>query len=128
MRWARAATWSGMSAPPGGPGREELCRVAAHQCAEALVLLAAGRAAVEVRAQPRNRRVDVVARELELPVAVELVEAGVTADLGLRGAEQPVDCLLQIRLLHHSSFPVSNESPRSARCRRSLRRASCSVL
>src|SRR2546423_14215916 len=102
MRWARAATWSGMSAPPGGPGREELCRVAAHQCAEALVLLAAGRAAVEGRAQPRNRRVDVVAPELELPVAVGLGEAGVPADLGLRGAQQPGGRGPGIRLVHTS--------------------------
>ena len=49
------------------------------------MLLAAGRAAVEVGAQARDRAVGVLARELELDVPVELVEAGVAADLRLGG-------------------------------------------
>ena len=94
------------------------------------MLLAARGAAGEVRAQAGNGRVGVCAGELELDVAVELVEARVAADLRLGGAEQTAECLVAVRALHHvvSSSSDPTESPHSSRCLRSLRRASCSVL
>jgi hypothetical protein len=49
--------------------------------------LAARRAAVEVSAQTGDRRVDVFPRELELDVAVELLEARLAADVRLGGTE-----------------------------------------
>src|SRR5436190_5682499 len=58
---------------------------------QALVLLAAGRAAVEVRTQPGQGRVRVGARELEVDVTVELGEALVAADLRPGRAEEPVE-------------------------------------
>ena len=60
------------------------------------MLLAAGGAAVEMRAEAWKGRVGVPARELEPDVAVELVEALVAADLRLGRAEQPAERLLQI--------------------------------
>ena len=52
------------------------------------MLLATRRASLEMRPQPGDRRVRVGARELELDVAVELLEAGLAADLGLCRPEQ----------------------------------------
>src|SRR3712207_2079503 len=75
--------------------------LAADERAEALVLLAAGRAADQMGPQAGDRGVGVGARELELDVAVELLEALVAADLGLGRAEQPAKRLLEIRSLHH---------------------------
>jgi hypothetical protein len=60
------------------------------------VLLAARRAAVEVSAQTGDRRVDVFPRELELDVAVELLEAHLAADVRLGGTEEPDERLLEI--------------------------------
>ena len=58
--------------------------IAKQQLAQAIVILGAGRAAMQVRAHPGNRRVGVGvgAGELELDVAVELVEALLTGELG----------------------------------------------
>ena len=93
------------------------------------MLLAAGGAACEVRAQAGERRVGVLTGELELDVAIELVEALVAADLRLRRPEQPVQRLVQIRSLGDVvSSGSSRENPCSSRCARSFRRASCSVL
>ena len=64
--------------------------------------------------------VGVTPGEIELDEAIELVEALVASDLGRRGAEKPPDHLIDLGTLGH-------RSP-SARCCRSLRRASCSVL
>src|ERR671930_21317 len=65
-----------MTAPTRPAVGDELERLlAADERAQALVLLAAGGAAVEVRPQPGRRGVRVLARELELDVAVELGEA-----------------------------------------------------
>jgi hypothetical protein len=49
--------------------------LAADERAQALVLLAAGGAAVEVRTQARQSRVGVLSRELQLDVGIELREA-----------------------------------------------------
>src|SRR5205085_8136785 len=112
-----------------GWGLERL--LAADERAQALVLLAARGAAVEVRAQPGHRGVRVLAGELELDVPVELREALVAAELGPGGAEQPSERLLQVGPFAHlvsSSSHVSSAVPESRRCLRSFWRASCSVL
>jgi hypothetical protein len=82
--------------------------------AQALVLLSAGGAALEVRAHAGDRAVRVAAGELQVDVLVEEVEAVVAADLGPVGAEQP-DAVI-----------AGHRVPSTAS--RSLRRASCSVL
>jgi DNA-binding NarL/FixJ family response regulator len=102
--------------------------LAAHEGVEAVVLLAASGAPVEVRAQSGNGCVGVGAGSFELDIAVELVEAGVAAYLRPRRAQEPAQRLLEIGSLHHFSSEFSSASPRSSRCFRSFRRASCSVL
>ena len=107
----------------------EKAPIAADERAQALVLLAAGGAAVEMGAQARERGVGVLAGELELDVAVELVEAVVAADLGLAGpSSRPSACFEIGSFVIVSSSQSSSARPRSSRCSRSLRRASCSVL
>ena len=103
---------------------------AGDQGAQALVLLTARRAALEMGAQPRNRSVGIGARQLELDVAVELVEADLSADLLLGRAEQAAERGLQIRTFGHRASPrcSSSGNPESSRCVRSFRRASCRVL
>lgn len=54
---------------------------------QAVVLLGAGGTALEVRAQPGDRDVGVPAMQLEVDVLVDLREAFVAEDLGLRGPE-----------------------------------------
>src|SRR5262245_60196598 len=112
-------------APRGGARvREQRAlagRPGAQQLYEAVVLLAARRAAVEVRAHPGPRRLRVAAAELQLDVLVEPLEALVAADLGSIGSEQPVEQV-------HLGPPSPATSPRSASRARSLRRASCNVL
>jgi hypothetical protein len=92
-------------------------RFAADEGAEALVLLAAGGAAVEVGAQARECGVHVGARELELDVAVELLEAGIAPDFGLGRAEQAAQCVFEIGALGHfvSSRKDPTDSPHSSR-------------
>ena len=104
--------------------------LAADEGAQALVLLAAGRASLQVGAQPWKRSVGVCAGDLELDVAVQLVEALVAADLGPGGAKEAAECLLQVRALRHvvSSSSESGWRPQLSRCLRSFRRASCRVL
>ena len=81
-------------------------------------------------AQAGERGIDVGACELELDVAVELVEAGIAADFGLGRAEQAAECLFEIGALGHfvSSRNDPTDRPHSSRWRRSFRRASWSVL
>ena len=76
--------------------------------------------------QARYGRVGVLPGELELDVAVELLEARVAADLRGRRAEEAVQGLLHIGTVHQSasSGRESSESPCSSRCLRSFRRAS----
>src|SRR5206468_9077049 len=66
------------------------------------------------------------AGDLELDELVEMLEALVTADLGLRRSQETPERLLQVWPFAHVSS--SNANPRSSRCLRSLRRASCNVL
>src|SRR5262249_56202292 len=97
---------------------------------QALVVLGAGGAALEVGAEPGQRCIGVLACDLQLDVAVELGEAGVASDFGPFRAEQASDDVVQIRVLHQlaSSGERPGARPASSRCARSLRRASCSVL
>ena len=104
--------------------------LAADERAQALVLLAAGGATLEMGAKPRDRGVRVLARQLELDVLVEEREALVAAHLGPARAEQPAERLLEIWAFGHvaSSSHSSRDSPCSSRWARSFRRASWSVL
>ena len=124
--------------PDRSPERATGAGSPATKGAEALVLLAAGRAALEVGAQSGNRRVGVVAGELELDVAVELVEALVAADLRPAGPRvRPRGCSRSGRFItsppHRRVSSDSRARPgacaacverRAASCR--ARRASCS--
>src|SRR5215213_4111801 len=105
---------------------ERLC--ATDEGAQAVVLLAARRAPFEVRAQAGDGGVGIGAGDFELDVAVELVEADVAADLGAGRPEEPGKHVLRMLLLGHRSSKLSGPRPRSSRCLRSLRRASCKVL
>ena len=98
----------------GGPSRRgpalagslgPLAGVGGEQRAQALVLLAAGGAAVEMGREAGNPRVGVLARELELDVAVEELEAAVAADLLGPRAEQALERLVATRLAAHLSLP-----------------------
>src|SRR6185436_9883369 len=72
-----------VSAPSRAPQRSaRVARaVAADQLAQALVVLAAGGAALEVRAHPGHPGLGVLTGELELDVLVEALEALLAADL-----------------------------------------------
>src|SRR5207245_7781545 len=89
----------------------------ANERAQAFVLLAAGGATSEVRAQAGHRRVGVAAGELELDVLVELLEALLAANLVACRPQQPAERLLQLGSLHHFSScnHESSESPVSCR-------------
>src|SRR5215207_3122812 len=65
--------------------------VVVDQISQAVVLLATGRAPVEMGTHAGERLVDVGAGELELDVGVEPVEALLAADLGPGRAQQGVD-------------------------------------
>ena len=83
---------------------------------QGLVLLAARGAALEVRAKARDERVRVLPRRLELDVAIQLVEAHVTADFWLGGPELPAEHLLGVLALHQLvSSSTSRARPRSSR-------------
>jgi hypothetical protein len=73
----------------------------ADQGTQALVLLAAGRAAMQVRAQTGKSGVGIVSGDLEIDKAIELFEALVAADLCLGRAEQPFEHALEVGRLHH---------------------------
>src|SRR5262245_12093287 len=105
--------------------------VIAYECEQALVLLAAGRAALEVRMQPGGGRVRICTCDLELDVLVEACEALVAADLGLSRPDEAPERLLQISAFVHVSSSESHvwsANPESPRCLRSFRQASCNVL
>src|SRR5579872_664167 len=70
--------------------------LAGEQRAEAHVILATGRAALEVRAHARNRRVGIAAVELELDVAIELLEALIAAELRACGTGEARDQAISI--------------------------------
>src|SRR5438309_2182063 len=77
---------------------------AADERAEARMLLAAGRAADQVRPQSRDLCVGVATVELELDVPVEILETLVAAHLGAFRPKQPPKRLRQIGSLHRSSY------------------------
>ena len=68
--------------------------------------------------------------DFEFDVAVELVEARVASHFRCMWPQEPGQGLLQIGVLavHFSSSQWSTDSPCPARCFRSLRRASCTIL
>src|SRR5437870_7477760 len=78
---------------------------AADESAEARMLLAAGRAADQMRPQSRYLcvGVGVATGELELDVPVEILKTLVAAHLGAFRPKQPPKRLRQIRLLHRFS-------------------------
>ena len=103
--------------------------IARDEGMQAVVFLATSRAAVEMGTQARDSSVGVFACKLEFDVAIELLETGIAADFRLRRPKEPSYRLLQVRALNHrSSSQLSSARPRSSRCLRSLRRASCNVL
>jgi hypothetical protein len=61
-----------------------ICAVGLKQGHEAVVVLPTRRAALQVGSQPRDRAIGVGSRELELYVAIQLLEALVAAQLRLR--------------------------------------------
>src|SRR5262245_27553180 len=101
------------------PGCGAASTLAGDEFAQALVVLAAGRAAGEVGAHPGHLALGLAAGELGLDVLVEAVEAVLAAELGPLGAEHPVD-----------QRSVHGAAPRSwsASAARSRRRASWRVL
>src|SRR4051812_37945860 len=115
--------------PPTCARNEALARLAADEREQAVVILAAGGAADKMGTQARDRRVGISAGDFELDVAVKFFETDIAADLGLDGPQQTSQCPLDLEVLGHSSSSQSlSAKPRSTRCARSLRRASCNVL
>src|SRR3954447_17928057 len=113
-------------ATPTGP---VLPRIFRGQRAQALVLVTAGRAALEVRRHARHAGVGGRPAQLQLDVRVELLEALVAAQLRCRRAEHAREDLVRGELVHRSSSQLASiGKPRSASAARSRRRASCRVL
>ena len=71
-------------------GAELTSGLEAHEVAQALVVLVAGRAALQVLAHPGHRASASAPAQLELDVLVEQLEALLAADLGAGRAEQRV--------------------------------------
>ncbi len=94
------------------------------------MLLATGGAAREMLAHPGDGGVRILSEELKVDVAVDLLEAFVAAELGSRRPEKALDQLGGLGACHGlvSIGRPERECPSSARCLRSLRRASCRVL
>ena len=88
----------------------------------------AGGASLEMGAHAGDRRVGAGAGELELYVAVELLEALLAAELGpvrtQKRTQQPFVFVRRQRSSSPSSIASATASPRSARRERSLWRAS----
>ena len=121
--------------PSAGAAPRVVPGVGEEEGPEGVPVLRAGRAALEVRAQPGHGGVRVAAGELELDVAVELVEALLAADLGPGRAEQArASRRSGVVRWRRVMAPSSRRGRRGSRPRaaselpRSLRRASCSVL
>jgi hypothetical protein len=75
--------------------------LSADEVPEALVLLAACGAALEVSTKAGDRGVDVGAGQFQLDIPVELLEAGVAADLRLGGAEKALERVVRDGTLRH---------------------------
>jgi hypothetical protein len=98
--------------------------VSSYEGAEAAVLLVAGLAALEVRAHAGDKLVGArgAVLELDLDVAVELIEALLAGQLGLGGAQEASqDVVWSVGVLGHAW-------PSACSRRRSLWRASWMVL
>src|SRR5919197_1009426 len=124
-----------MGKPPCGPVTPYASRGArflrpCDQRAQAEVLLVAGGAALEMRSQPRDLLLGIRAGDLELDVAVELLEALVAGHLGAGGPQQASQESVEAR--HHRVVPPpavgSSAKPSASRRPRSFRRASWIVL
>jgi hypothetical protein len=86
--------------------RRRTSAVGRDELAKALVVLVAGRAALQVCAHARETGVSVLACEFEVDILVEQFEALVAGDLGLCGSEQAAD-QISVRVLGgHCSPPV----------------------
>ena len=95
------------------------------------MILAAGRATLQMGAQAGYRGVGVGAGQLGLHVAVELFEALLAGQLGPGGAQQAPKQAFALGVGAHAaplSLPEPICSPCSDRLARSRRRASWSVL
>src|SRR6186997_2798188 len=99
------------------------CSFGSDEVAEAAEVLSAGGATVEVRPHPWDPRLRRLPGEIQLDVAVELLEALLAGQLRRTGAEDSAeDRALLLVTLHHSSSPlVPTRRPRSASASRSLR-------
>src|SRR4051794_25756615 len=103
--------------PSAWPATRTSAAFGTDQGVEALVVLSAGRAALQMGTQARKAGVGILPVELQLDVLVEQLEAAFAADLIAGRAEQPLQRLvsLVVTCAHSSSS-------------RSLRRASCNAL
>src|SRR3954468_13387465 len=99
--------------------RRESIPLAGDEVAEAVEVLGAGGAAVEVGAHTRDAVVGCIAGERQLDIVVELLEAPLAGQLRRTGTEAPAENL--IALHHSSSPPAPTRKPRAARAARSLR-------
>ena len=99
------APWSPWSGP----------RVFAEESEQALVLLPAGRAALQMSPEAGHFGVRVGTGHLELDVAVELGEALVAAELGLAGPSTRTTASLSLRLLSSCLLGAVNGKPDAAR-------------
>src|SRR5438552_16603801 len=101
---------------------------AAQEGSETGVVIVAGRASLEVRSHSWNRLVGIGAGQLQLDIAIQLLEALLAAELGPLRAKQGAQHLVVLMPRHASSFPSSPTSlmliPREARNARSFCRAS----
>src|SRR3954465_3921234 len=109
---------------------QEPIPLAGDEVAQAVEVLRAGGAALEVGVHAGDPRLGRLAGERQLDVAVELLEALLAGQLRGPGAEDPAqDGASFLVALHRVSSPsVPTRKPRSASASRSLRRASCRFL
>ena len=99
------------------------------------MVLGTSRTPLEVLAHSRNAGVGVCLPQLQLDVAIELLEAFLTAQLGPLRSEQPLEhaVLARVSVFAGQLGPAisssgTNRSPASARWARSFLRASWIVL
>src|SRR3954469_23167718 len=109
---------------------QESIPLAGDEVAQAVEVLRAGGAALEVGLHAGDPRIGGLAGERQLDVAVELLEALLAGQLMGAGTEDPAqDGAAFLLAFHHSSSPlVPTRKPRWASASRSLRRASCRFL
>src|SRR4051812_32117322 len=100
-----------------GLARRGASALGGHELVERVVVLAAGRAALEVLAHAGQARIGILARDLEIDVLVDQFEAVLAGHLGIARAEKALDEFAGTRGIGHVVTAA-----------RSLRRASCRVL